>query len=590
MSNGFYSKIFLESVPKMLSNKSFKDGLIDYLEEDVDGILKKSRSGESLDEVEKSKLVEAASEVFLENSRSVISFGWDGDAPFNSGQISIRRITDIYMLVSSDMEPEGPFSSINEALHTEYFDFSSTMLTYIESESMPATMLVDIAKGLFDWKQGKEILINSEKYVPVGNDSYPAKRKLIKAKDLSHSCTEIVPTLLEIKKFEDSLALYYLDHPIKFKNGKVAKHNLRSFWEHIIEEFTAFGSLEVDMETMVLRPPSICSYALLEHQKCEIEQPNCQFINKFRDAIAFDEIIRPCAGPEVVDQIARYESVFSFLNDLGISLPNHPQVTLESYDASSVFTDPDEMKFVEGLEKAFLGFSVVEKTVVHFLFSGHNHALLFPMVLAKRRCTAAGYANGVMAAECVVRGVFGDVGVDEHRNYVELLKNDATVALEFLSASIDPFVVEIEGGETEIREFKSTLQKNLHTGKKDKNIAHASLKTVAAFLNSIGGDLFIGVDDSGTVLGIEEDGFPNNDRFLLCLTDLVNDQIGKEFRDCWNAELREIDGKTVCKVVVRRSGRAVFLGKEEELFIRTGPSTNKLNPKQAIEYVANHFE
>ena len=48
----------------------------------------------------------------------------------------------------------------------------------------------------------------------------------------------------------------------------------------------------------------------------------------------------------------------------------------------------------------------------------------------------------------------------------------------------------IQNGETENVEFKSTLRWNIHTQKKDDAIEHASLKTIAAFLNSYGGTLY----------------------------------------------------------------------------------------------------
>ena len=57
-------------------------------------------------------------------------------------------------------------------------------------------------------------------------------------------------------------------------------------------------------------------------------------------------------------------------------------------------------------------------------------------------------------------------------------------------------------GENERVEFKSTLRWNLRAEKKDKAITHASLKTIAAFLNTDGGILLIGVADEGTLLGL----------------------------------------------------------------------------------------
>ncbi len=72
----------------------------------------------------------------------------------------------------------------------------------------------------------------------------------------------------------------------------------------------------------------------------------------------------------------------------------------------------------------------------------------------------------------------------------------------------------IKQGESKTLEFKSTLRWNLVEDRKDdKVITHAALKTVAAFLNTEGGDLLLGVADDGSVVGIEVDRFESNDQF-----------------------------------------------------------------------------
>ena len=65
----------------------------------------------------------------------------------------------------------------------------------------------------------------------------------------------------------------------------------------------------------------------------------------------------------------------------------------------------------------------------------------------------------------------------------------------------------IKRGESKTLEFKSTLRWNLRrrTAEDDKCITHAVLKTIAAFLNTEGGDLLIGVADDGSIVGIDRD-------------------------------------------------------------------------------------
>ena len=80
-------------------------------------------------------------------------------------------------------------------------------------------------------------------------------------------------------------------------------------------------------------------------------------------------------------------------------------------------------------------------------------------------------------------------------------------------------------------EFKSSLRVNLHTGNQDPRIEHAVLKTLAAFLNTRGGTLVIGVDDKGVPLGLENDGFQTEDKMDQHLANLIQTDSGR-ITDC----------------------------------------------------------
>jgi hypothetical protein len=60
-------------------------------------------------------------------------------------------------------------------------------------------------------------------------------------------------------------------------------------------------------------------------------------------------------------------------------------------------------------------------------------------------------------------------------------------------------------GESAVLEFKSTLQWDVRQAQANHNLRISVLRTVAAFMNSQGGTLVIGVDDDGTVLGLDRD-------------------------------------------------------------------------------------
>ena len=149
----------------------------------------------------------------------------------------------------------------------------------------------------------------------------------------------------------------------------------------------------------------------------------------------------------------------------------------------------------------------------------------------------------------------------------------------------------IRKGESEKLEFKSTLRTNLHTGLRDRKIEYNVLKTLVAFLNSDGGTLFVGVGDKGEIQGLEKDGFQDNDALKLHLTNLLKQHIGSHYLPFIDFELFPVEDKHVLKIDCTRSDKRVFLkvDKEEEFYIRNGPSSVRLNGNSLIEYIEHRF-
>lgn len=146
-------------------------------------------------------------------------------------------------------------------------------------------------------------------------------------------------------------------------------------------------------------------------------------------------------------------------------------------------------------------------------------------------------------------------------------------------------------GEGDRLEFKSTLRMNLYTGKTDKEIEHAVLKTLAAFLNTEGGTLLVGVDDKGTILGLDADQFPNIDRMMLHLTKLVSDRISMNHMSFISCYPDNVDQKELLRIDVSPADTPAYLehNGEERLYIRTGPSTIHLRTRELYDYLRKRF-
>ena len=147
----------------------------------------------------------------------------------------------------------------------------------------------------------------------------------------------------------------------------------------------------------------------------------------------------------------------------------------------------------------------------------------------------------------------------------------------------------IRDGESNRLEFKSTLRTNLETGETDKRMEKAVLKTIVAFLNTDGGNLLIGVDDDGDIIGADIQSFENKDKMGLHLTNLIASKIGNSFLPFITFNLVDFDDKVVIRVKCDPCPMPVFYkdGKIEIFYVRSGPRTEELTGMTLISYIKN---
>ena len=100
--------------------------------------------------------------------------------------------------------------------------------------------------------------------------------------------------------------------------------------------------------------------------------------------------------------------------------------------------------------------------------------------------------------------------------------------------------------------------------------------------------ILLGVADDGTLLGLEVDGFENDDKCRLHFKNLLNQHLGPEYARLVRFELYLLEGKRLGAVECERSSTPVFLrakNNEEAFLIRTGPSNIELSLSRALKYI-----
>ncbi len=153
----------------------------------------------------------------------------------------------------------------------------------------------------------------------------------------------------------------------------------------------------------------------------------------------------------------------------------------------------------------------------------------------------------------------------------------------------------ILGGESGSVEFKSTLRYDLRTKEVNKKLEYVIAKTIAAFLNSEGGNLFIGVDDNQNILGLVDDieTLPkkSTDGFELHLIEVIKKYIGSGHTSHIKITFPIVKETRICRINVSKSGKSVFTqydGKED-FFVRSGCSSQPLSREDQSSYEKSHW-
>ena len=144
-------------------------------------------------------------------------------------------------------------------------------------------------------------------------------------------------------------------------------------------------------------------------------------------------------------------------------------------------------------------------------------------------------------------------------------------------------------------EFKSTLRWDVRSQKINRDLEKAVLKSLAAFLNSHGGYVVVGVGDAGEVIGVahdcrtlqrkDTDGFENHVTQIFC------NSVGAEFRQLVTIGFHPYDAEHVCVMRALPSPKPVYVTHDgrEEFYIRTGNTTRALTLREANAYISSRW-
>lgn len=185
-----------------------------------------------------------------------------------------------------------------------------------------------------------------------------------------------------------------------------------------------------------------------------------------------------------------------------------------------------------------------------------------------------------------------------------LRKNHSETALIFDENELSSEQISrlIKKGETEFVEFKSSLRWDYREQKVNKVLERVILKSINAFANAKGGNLFIGVSDDLKILGLDNDFSTlhkqDADYFELHLRKLIVNQYGIGFsNESLNITFPELEGKIICLIRIKPAENPLFLktkdkqGTEvEKFYVRSGNASHELSSLSDInKYIKRRF-
>lgn len=167
MNYSEFEKRFFALFPLFLQDEKLWKDIQPELDDETRPIAEKVRSTQTITLDEGDYLRDAVNNT-LDYDREILFVSWDGDAPGMSGILQLMEHKGYYFVYSSDLDPYGPFTTMEDALSCGCFN--TTANPDLSSNELPFEQLYELAKRMVIWEDNREIVINSEYYHVQGDE------------------------------------------------------------------------------------------------------------------------------------------------------------------------------------------------------------------------------------------------------------------------------------------------------------------------------------------------------------------------------------------------------------------------------------
>jgi DGQHR domain-containing protein len=154
-------------------------------------------------------------------------------------------------------------------------------------------------------------------------------------------------------------------------------------------------------------------------------------------------------------------------------------------------------------------------------------------------------------------------------------------------------IEKLPSSEGEQAEFKSTIRWDLDKRQINKELPQEITKALCAFKNTQGGAVFVGVDDDGHVIGLQEEmklmGKGNvEDKLKRLVSQFIRNDLGTTEASTVSYELLYDSDKAYIKLSVAPNDQAIYF-RRTKLFVRHGAESVLLEGQELEKYIRKRF-
>ncbi|WP_165820660.1 RNA-binding domain-containing protein [Pontibacter virosus] len=332
---------------------------------------------------------------------------------------------------------------------------------------------------------------------------------------------------------------------------------------------------------------------LLQINECLIKQT----LKGIRQIKLEAEAIKSSVSLQTLKTFPDSEKLIYFLDIISLFNEKNDESTELLYNYSLNYSKDTSKGALKTIAKITLANNLlVSETKDEDEFSLKNLRLIYDYI-----------SNGVLSLSETIEDKHDRERKEEILYWKEMIKGDENEKLEFKSSLFTPILDEERQHKLDLLK---KIEKKTDVIKKDidringdlakKAIIHSSLKTLAAFANTSGGTLLLGVSDNKRVLGLEQEYLSFNkksdqgrDGFGKYFDNVVKDYLGDSFSSLMTRKFLRFPEGDVLIITVKPSLQEVFLLKDEEgnyseqLYIRNLSSSKALWGIELTKFIKN---